>query len=110
MKQAIEKAIEGGWKSKINLNGIPLTNKNWEAQMVMAGGFAIAWFLDPLFWQALGKSIGWDKINEQKAQTISKSGGISSNFGYHTLHQWYRFIDHLSKGKDTESFFNELFK
>ena len=49
-------------------------------------------FLDPLFWQALGKAMGW--------------GGEDWDGGWRK--HWHRFIDHLAEGKDAESFFKDL--
>jgi hypothetical protein len=49
-------------------------------------------FLDPSFWQALGKARGWAPETEEKQW----------------LYYWHRFIDHLAEGKDLESFFADL--
>lgn len=63
------------------------------------GGYDIPalseFFLDPLFWQALGKARKWDKI-ETNPKNVS------------WLEWWHRFIDHLAGGKDAESFFETL--
>lgn len=48
MKTIIEKAIEGGWRSKKN------TEYSYPDNSLEVG------VLDPLFWQALGKACGWD--------------------------------------------------
>lgn len=50
-------------------------------------------FIDPAFWQALGKARGW----------------IAPPSGQAYFYQ-HRFIDHLAGGKDAESFFAELLK
>ena len=73
--------------------------------------------LDPLFWQALGKQQGWTEIDKIKEKTIKMAGGIprnidgiNGNIGYHTLHYWHSFIDHIAEGKSADSFFEGLLK
>lgn len=56
-------------------------------------------FLDPLFWQALGKALGWKEHPKYDGtRQISPA------------YEWYmhRFIDHLIEGKDAESYFEAL--
>jgi hypothetical protein len=57
-------------------------------------------FLDPAFWQALGKARGWTRGWSDKKY-----------LGTHMvvwLEHWHRFIDHTADGKDVESFFASL--
>lgn len=55
-------------------------------------------FFDPLFWQALGRGLGWEEdVN------FTKYGAMSG-----WRYAWHRFIDHLIEGKDIESFFEQL--
>ena len=54
--------------------------------------------LDPLFWQALGKALGWNKIDAADWQD-----GVPT-----WKNQWHRFIDHLAEGKDTTQFWDDL--
>ena len=65
-------------------------------------------FLDPEFWQALGRALGWD----HKLMTIHaiENGRptIVTRARQHWLSHWHRFIDHLAEGKDAESFFASL--
>lgn len=65
---AIKKAIEGGypigWSD--NFGAYMADNKNSKGEIT--GGHLISnqqVFLDPLFWQSLGKSMGWDKSNRE---------------------------------------------
>ena len=105
MEKAIKKAKEGGYK---------------------AGSFADDGgryeLLDPLFWQALGKAMGWkdmfmgepiDKkmqkwLDEREKETGEPYNKSCKREGW--LHYWLTFILHLAEGKDAESFFNELLK
>lgn len=63
-------------------------------------------FLDPSFWQALGKARGW---NHQITfyNTFPLRGDSKENNDPWRLY-WHRFIDHLADGKDAELFFASL--
>lgn len=104
MKEAISKAIEGGWKPK-------RTPEHWLKKIE----FLIDYFdgienltkeafLDPLFWQCLGKGLGW------KDDEYIPGYGEPEMVTIMWLHQWHSFIDHLASGQDAESFFNQLLK
>ena len=56
--------------------------------------------LDPTFWQALGKALGWRK--EQAAVAMSRVTEPAWQSS------WHRFIDHLAEGNTAESFFERL--
>jgi hypothetical protein len=70
-------------------------------EAVEKGGAA---FLDPSFWQALGKARGWP--------TFSPTGYFDNyeddleDFSWKV--HWHHFIDHLANGKDAERFFEKL--
>jgi hypothetical protein len=83
IEQAIKEAVKNGWRQPepCDLEGIPVYHK----------GDA---FLDPSFWQALGKAKGWNFAS-------------SHNYPDWQL-QWHRFIDRLAEEKDAESFFSSL--
>jgi hypothetical protein len=50
---------------------------------------------DPLFWQALGKSLGWKVAS-------------GSDMNHQWTFEWHNFTQHLIMGKDIESFFKQL--
>lgn len=81
IQETINKAEEGGWKQNYKHRGY---------------GIGLSIFDDPLFWQCLGKSLGWNT-------TIRY-------FSYEMrwIYEWHCFIDHLAAGKSIESFFEEL--
>lgn len=97
MNDAIKKAIEGGYKVPWNYLIIKDTHANI--------------FLDPLFWRALGKSLGWenrtgllhDKINDPDWK---KADNLIRKSKYHA----HRFLDWTMEGKDIDLFFQELIK
>lgn len=119
IEQAIEKAIEGGYENEKLFTGeypyLPngycdlriSFNGNVSAQRCRKDGEGGRWvrfgntsdfFLDPTFWQSLGKAMGWGHIH----------GEFCDCPGFVWLEEWHRFIDHLAKGKDAESFFSNL--
>ena len=59
-------------------------------------------FLDPTFWQALGKARLWWKQNEPMPPKGSER--IAPEWYDH----WHRFIDHLADGGNAEEFFASL--
>ena len=79
INEAIQKAIEGGWKKSFYS---PHLLEIYEV-----------YFLDPLFWQALGKAMGWDK----KMDFTDDEYPDWKDY-------WHRFIDHLADGKSYENF------
>ena len=87
IKLAIQKAIEGGYK---NTSYHPDFENRLEK----------LYFLDPLFWQSLGKSLGWGEIIH--------CDGYDKTYADCTKCNWHRFIDHLAENKDPESFFKDL--
>lgn len=91
MKEAIQKAIEGGWDKKR-----ALFNPN-DASYSME-----KMYCDPLFWVALGKSLGW----RTGLEADEWGGVVSGEWQY----RWHAFIDHLAEGKSAEDFFKELIK
>ena len=72
IQEATKKSVEGGWN--------PLNSPQWQHG-----------FLDPLYWQCLGKTLGW---------------GNDGNSVW--LYYQHRFIDHLAEGKSIESYFETL--
>lgn len=95
MEKALKKALEGGWTGGITYLGDRTIE---EKVSFFANDYEFCFekeLLNPLFWQALGKAMGWE---------------TSPSFDYGTdwATEWHSFIDHLAQGKDIDSFFNEL--
>ena len=57
-------------------------------------------FLDPLFWQALGRGMGWFC----PFRHVHKD--TDTCFPWHT--KWHQLIDHLADGGTPESFFADI--
>lgn len=67
--------------------------------------------LDPTFWEALGKSLGWEQEDQNTHRLIQLSGSTYFPVG---MRQWYknahRFYDLILQGIDTVEFWRELLK
>lgn len=126
IEQAIEKAVEGGYH-RGQIGTSPIVEINCDFAITETKGernhYGLAWvWLDPLFWQSLGKAMGWpedttycDHCGEADIAdeyiTHDEEHSDCSNiltFPKYWRYQWHRFIDHLAEGKDAESFFESL--
>lgn len=102
IQETITKAIEGGWNAgkevKIQtyykrLPTVSVGDLGEDGEFLRTQEY----LLDPLFWQSLGKAMGWEtQFDEDKG------------FNHQWQYEWHRFIDHLAEGKDAESFFESL--
>ena len=98
IQEAITKAVEEGWNAELStpehkkfprthIQGIDLEGQEQTLCLWQV-------VCDPLFWQALGKAMGWDE----------KSG-----WGFEEWrHKQTSLISHLQDGGTIESFFKEL--
>lgn len=105
MEQAIKKAIEGEWNK-----GYHLQHYGVMGEILLVNGMRSKALIeaevreDPLFWQALGKALGWKNI-----RWIKMYGDFRPDYQTKRYHyEWHRFIDWLYEGKDADSFFKEL--
>ena len=80
-------------------------------------------FLDPLFWQSLGKALGWEgehcyvtfehqeyAVEDESSQIDLPENEETRHYEPIWLYHQHRLIDHLSAGKSPEEFFGELLK
>lgn len=144
MEHAIREAMRGGWQYRHHTPVSELTcvegfeGKVFKYMYDENHYVVFEWekvVLDPLFWQALGKALGWgaemimvDEPGHPKEwcyfthcptcgeQVVDEEEGcskgcVSDNANVEAwLHHWHRFIDHLAEDKDPESFFTELLR
>ena len=81
-EDALHAAITGGWDFK---------------RAEIRGTLAVqAAFVDPVFWESLGKTLGWEELN---STTLKRDGRPA----WHQM--WINFIDHLADGESVEEFF-----
>lgn len=95
MNEAILKAIEGGYYQ-------PHYGKEQKVYTNDA-------LLDPTFWQALGKALGWEKYYlyvHPKAESGTHTHICEKSWLYH----WHLYIDHIASDKDPELFWKEILK
>lgn len=97
-KQAIEKAMEGGYKV---FGGNPSGQPNFQFMQEHWAGIA----LDPTFWVALGKALGWRE--EEWHPTRTHPDGESRTWAGYLPHA-LRFYERVLTGGDTKAFWDEL--
>lgn len=119
IKKVFEKAIEGGFveaRGIFKLDGSinPLAN------------YELFW-LNPKFWQGLGKALGWEKgkvytfVNKAREQTaVHRKGLVTFHVPQHTItrqgkptpnrwiKEWKMLIDVLAQHKPAQSYFSKL--
>ena len=94
IEQAIEKAVKAGWNMRRH-EYVKQQNEEGVPREVI--------FLDPTFWQSLGRAMRWEYTKKD----------ISGEFDFivgkdEWRMQWHRFIDHLADNKTAEEFFKIL--
>ena len=112
LQETVLKAIEGGYKGgKIwgrEGDVYILRNEHGDRYGTLTEEQIL---LDPLFWQSLGKALGWrvgsmegmEKISPEVVRTHF-SRMVSSEWRWN----WHRFVNVLADGKTGGSFFEDL--
>lgn len=77
--------------------------------------YTCAVLLNPLFWEHLGKALGWKKeiliyySGYAKDDEGNTDGRLEEAYRIPEWHfYWHCFIDHLAEGKSMESFFEQI--
>jgi|GEM_PF-1410088 len=91
IKDVIETAIRGGWEEPWDM---------WDEDGDVWSGTYVC-VLDPLFWQALGKGLGWDMVSGQSDYSLS----WTKNTWEYYIHQ---MTDHLIDGVTVEEYLISL--
>jgi hypothetical protein len=65
-------------------------------------------FLDPKFWQALGRALGWSEACDLAIICVHGAEEGQRYRGYYWMFQWFRFIQALADGNTPETFFAPL--
>ncbi len=86
IQETIEKAIEGGYGSDSSWTKKALLNFHTGTGIHLT-------LLDPLFWQSLGKAMGWPETSVSQGSW---------------LWQWQNFIERRAYGETAELFFQIL--
>lgn len=116
IQEAVTKATEGGY----HING----SDGMDTDYVGANSEYSVWtrkdndssfivpvaetFLDPHFWLALGRGLGWDQAVRTRHAVENGRPTLVTRAGQHWLSHWHCFIDYLAEGKTPEAFFATL--
>ena len=65
-------------------------------------------FLDPRFWQALGRALGWSERCNLAITCVHGEEECQRCRGYYWMYQWHCFIQALADGNTPEAFFAHL--
>ena len=95
IEKAIKFAVDGNYTPK-GYNFEQRVN-SWKVQALSKVIHKERFLLDPFFWQALGKSLKWDELEDGRKWESRKFGFMPV-----WLHQWHYFIDALAEGKTAE--------
>ena len=116
IQEAVNKATEGGYHINAS-DGIETnygganseysvwTRKDNESSFIVP---VAETFLDPHFWYALGRGLGWEKEAMTVHAVENGRSTLVTRAGQHWLYHWHSFIDHLAEGNTQEAFFETL--
>ena len=106
LKVAIELAVENGWRPiGLNVDGRAIS---WIKQAVSSRSkFIERYLLDPKFFQALGRGMGYKGKGNISLSSPSGSAFYRKEISWDQYAQ-HRLVDHLAEGKTIESYFQQL--
>lgn len=103
---AIEKAIEGGWKPH---NGNVSAKEFIDNKTYLFKSERCLIFLDPFFWQALGKAEEWSISRIYWVEEINEHNDRTE---YRIFKRWenemHSFVDFLVRGFNADEFFKKI--
>lgn len=99
-QRAIELAVEGGYHP--NTVTLGYTDKSLIQDILL---FKEETFLDPLFWQSLGKVLGWKEHMLYRLSNSVYEEALLPKEGTEWRIQMHRFIDALASGQTPDDFF-----
>ena len=65
-------------------------------------------FLDPAFWQAFGRVLGWETPCDLTITCVHGDEECQRCHGAYWMYQWHCFIQHLANGHPPDAFFAHL--
>jgi hypothetical protein len=116
IQEAVNKAADGGYhidgSDGIETSYVGATNeysawtrKDNESTFMVA---VEETFLDPQFWQALGRALGWSEVCDLTITCAHGEAECQSYRGYYWMYQWHCFIQAIADGKTPEAFFESI--
>jgi hypothetical protein len=116
VQEVIEKAVEGGYHI-YGSDGMDTayegatndysawTRKDNDSSFIVPTEET---FLDPTFWQALGRALGWSEACDLAISCRHGYKEWQRCRGYYWMYQWHCFIQALADGNTPEAFFAHL--
>ena len=106
VEKVIKKAVDEGWLPHAAWKGISREAIiNWS----IADHNLPRILLQPAFWEALGKSLGWQYCKLHSfAGSITESEECNDCMHIKWLDKWHDFIDHLAAGGTPKSYFKQI--
>lgn len=131
IEQAIKIALKNDWKPKGQ--NFSLDSIAYKVQVLNKVKYKERFYLDPLFWQALGRGLGWgtemvmiDEPGQPKEWCYFMHCPVCGEIVVGEreecpnecetenppiiswIYHWHLFIDHLAEGKSISEFFDKL--
>lgn len=107
IKEFVEKATKGGWLYQGDKPFFDEVYGHWYVSDA-DGGYVCpsieVFFLDPKFWQAVGKVKGWDYEVDYKDEEFTHYKPNKGDWKW----QMHQMIDALAEGKTVEEFIKTL--
>ena len=116
IQEAMNKAVEGGYHidgsdgiatsySRANDEYSAWTRTDNDASFMVPVEETL---LDPRFWQALGRTLGWDEMCDLAITCVHGEEECQNCRGYYWMYQWHCFIQALAHANPLEAFFAQL--
>jgi hypothetical protein len=116
IQEAIDKAIEGGYYihgsdgmdtyyEGANSDFSAWTRKDNESSFMVPTEETL---LDPQFWQALGRALGWSEMCDLSITCVHGHEECRQYHGYYWMFQWHCFIQALADGNTPDASFAHL--
>ena len=116
VQEALNKATEGGYHiygsdgmdtyyEGANSEYSVWTRKDNESSFIIPTEET---FLDPRFWQALGRALGWSEACDLAITCVHGHAECRQYHGFYWMFQWHCFIQALADGHTPDAFFAHL--
>jgi hypothetical protein len=116
VQEVLDKAVEGGYHiygsdgmdtlyEGANSEYSVWTRKDNESSFIV---LTEKTFLDPQFWQALGRALGWNEACDLALICVHGEEECQRYRGYYWMFQWHRFIQAIADGNTLAASFAHL--
>lgn len=113
IEEAIKKAMKGGYEPKAvrQYYRFPPEVIGWDRREEDRSYVLNPILDDPLFWQSLGKALGWvldERIDGCTNRKCPNCEDAYQEYAPAWIYHWLEFTKHLAAGHSVESFFQSL--